>query len=361
MPQFKILQIPMHQDITIPIIIINWNGISDTKECIESLELQSYKSFHIYLIDNDSSEDEKISLKNLYAEHPKVKLIMNNENLGFTRGTNRVLEKLLQEQYEYVVMLNNDTYAHTDWLKNLVSSAIDNNADIVSSKMIDYYDRTIMDNAGHYMLNTGELLSVGHQKPIENYNVSKQNFGACGGAALYSSSLLNAIGIFDEYFDTGYEDAELGLRAYLSGYKCMYQADAIVYHKMGQSIKKVFNYAFMLKMHKSIWYTYFKLIPISCIIFNIPSFILKYIMMLIVNIIFWKPQFIRLMFEPLYLIFRIDWSKIKKARRKFFSTHAKVRGYQLIPKQTFFLAFDFQRFLDIFVYKRRSFFEKYKT
>lgn len=204
----------------IPIIIINWNGMNDTIECVNSVLNSSYTNYKIYLIDNYSSDNSFKSFEKLYQNNPKINIVFNTANLGFTLATNRILVKLLKVDSPppYVALLNNDTIVESDWLYNLLLKAKTEDAAIVSSKMIDYYDHARMDNAGHYMLNTGEILPIGHGQHPSKFDQEFENWGACAGACLYSSKMLQKIGWFDEYFQTGYEDAEFGVRARLTGH-----------------------------------------------------------------------------------------------------------------------------------------------
>ena len=134
---------------TIPIIILNWNGIEDTLECGESLMKQSHPDFIVYLVDNGSDERNVRLLCEHFNHHPKIRLIFNEKNLGFTRGNNAVLRSILTEKTppKYVALLNNDTAVEPDWLSQLVRCAEASGAGMVSSKMVNYYDRSRMDNA----------------------------------------------------------------------------------------------------------------------------------------------------------------------------------------------------------------------
>ena len=234
---------------TIPIIILNWNGIEDTIACIDSVMQQTYASFEIYLVDNGSESEEVARLKSLYGNMDKIHLICNPTNLGFAQGNNEVMTSILKgnEVPKYIALLNNDTEVEPTWLEELIATANSQNASMVSSKLVNFFDRSVMDNAGHLMMNTGEIIPVGSNEPVENHCKIKENIGACGGAALYATDMLENIGLFDDFFKTGYEDAELGLRAHLLGYKTVYAPKAIVYHKVSQSIKKIFDYDFVLK------------------------------------------------------------------------------------------------------------------
>lgn len=328
----------------IPIITLNWNGIQDTLECIDALSKQTYQDYKVYLLDNGSEEDNISILKKEFANHPKVELILNDTNLGFTKGNNLILRQLLKEDYKYIVLLNNDTAAEPTWLENLIKCAEANQADMVTSKMVNYFKRSRMDNAGHLMLNTAEVIPLGHDEPIEAWNTYQENIGACAGAALYSTKMLHDIGIFDEYFETGYEDAEFGLRANILGYKTVFAPDAVVYHKVKQSINKIMNYDYILKIQLNIFYTYFKLMPLGVLLINLPSFIFKYLSIFIIDIIFWRPKFMKVMADAWYRTLFKERKNIKAARKEFYSKHRPVSSFKILKKMTFFLWFDIKRF-----------------
>ena len=339
----------------IPIIILNWNGWIDTHECLEALLQQSIQNFVVYLVDNGSEDGSQENLKKFYGKNPKIKLILNRENLGFTKGNNLILSTYIlpNPTYQYAILLNNDAVPTSTWLENLIQSAKKNDAAMVSSKMVDYYEPDKMDNAGHMMLNTGEILPIGHGELISQYDRGFENMDPCAGAGLYTTKMLKDIGIFDEHFNTGYEDAELGIRAVVSGYKCWYEPKAVVYHKMGQSIKKIFNYDYSLMIQRHILYSYFKLTPTKGIILTIPSFIFKYATMFFINTLFWRKRFLKIMFESIGGTVK-NFKRIQAARKAFYKDRQTIGTLGLFKKQTFFLIFDIKRFYKYFILRKRS-------
>ena len=344
---------------TIPIITLNWNGIQDTIECMESLSKQTYTDYIIYLVDNGSDENNVAELKERYTKHPKIQLIFNKKNLGFTKGNNEILKQILLEDYSYVVLLNNDTAQEATWLEELVKSVQENQADMVTSKMINYFDRKVMDNAGHLMLNTAEVIPLASNEPINDWNEVTDNIGACAGAAIYSTAMLQEMGIFDEYFETGYEDAELGLRANVLGYKTIFEPKAVVYHKVQQSVKKIMNYEYILKIQLNIFYTYFKLLPLGVLLLNLPFLVFKYLAVIIIDIVFWRPKFLKMMLDALKHAFFIERKKIVAARRLFHQKHKTVSSWSILKKMTFFLWFDIKRFWKYVILAKKTEFEQY--
>ena len=340
----------------IPIIILNWNGLDDTVECLDSLFKMNNQDFTVYLIDNNSSLNQQEILTKKYSSHPKVKLVFNDTNLGFTHAHINVWESTLRNQDNpFIITLNNDTIVDSNWLDAMIIAFKKTQCDVISSKMINYYDRTKMDNAGHRMLSTGEIIPIGHGLSISDYDEPFENIGACAGAALYSSKLLNNIGFFDPYFSTGYEDAEIGLRAITQGYKCYYEPKALVYHKMGQSIKKVFNLDYSIMIHTCILYSYFVNMPILNILIALPSFLFKYLAMLIIDIIFLRIEYLKVMYKSLRNTIK-NRKLILRKRKEYKTKRINYFSHKFFIS---FLWFDIKRFWVHIVLRKKSAIDNY--
>lgn len=333
----------------VPVIIINWNGLEDTRECMSSVLSLKEVEYEIYLIDNNSDDNQGQKLLAEYGGLPNVHIRLNDENLGFTRGSNKVLKEIIAtKRYKHVVLLNNDTVVDPEWLQNLCRSSIVNKADMVSSKMINYYDRSIMDNAGHFMLNTAEILPIGHGRPREDYTEPFYNLGACGGAALYSIRMIEDIGLFDEYFDTGYEDAEYGLRANKLGYKTLFEPSAKVYHKVSRSIKKIRDKYYFMKIQKNIFYTYIKLMPRKFIILNVAFIVIKYFFLFLGAILSFNFTAISTHLETILSFFKNDFAKALRSRKELKNNFGSKYSRTFSREIKFFLRTDLRRFMLLF-------------
>ncbi|NPD45550.1 MULTISPECIES: glycosyltransferase [unclassified Lentimicrobium] len=341
----------------IPIVILNWNSFLDTKECIESILPYHNGGFHIYLMDNNSKEEELSLLKNAFSNINIITSVFYEENLGFARAHNRMFKELITEGYPFIFVLNNDTFLPKDSLEKVKDYHLGTEVGMIAFKMQSYWDREKMDNAGHKMLSSGEIIPIGHEEPIEAYESLFENMGACAGATLYSVTMLQDIGVFDEYFETGYEDAELGLRAVVAGYKSIFNPEFIVFHKMGQSIKKVFNYNYTLKVQTNIFYTYLKLVHWQIIAIYFLPFILRFILITIVDIVFWRPKYLKVQYHALYIILFKDWKRVMKARKESEKLR-RINWRKLLRKQEFFLKRDIQSFYKFIIKGQKSYFEK---
>ena len=255
------LQVDNQNGPRVAIVILNWNGLADTKECIHSVCQLTYTQRVIFLIDNASAHGEGARLQDEYGALSDFRVILYDENLGFTGAHNRIISDILEEGFSFIALLNNDTIVDRYWLGELIATAQIHEADVVSSKLINYYDRSKLDNVGHQMLDTGEIVPLGYMEHPDTYSEVVENFGSCGGATLYRCSMIEEIGFFDPYFSTGYEDAEFGARAVLAGYKAVLAPRAVVYHKISKSVNKVRDDRYELMIRDAIWYSYFKLTP----------------------------------------------------------------------------------------------------
>src|SRR5690606_19625449 len=143
----------------------------------------------------------------------------------------------------------------------------------------------------------------------------------------------------------GYEDAEFGFRAFVTGHKQVFEPTAIVYHKMSESIKKIFDYNYTLRIQSDIFYSYFKLMPTWFLIINLPFFIFKYFTVFIIDVVFLRIKFLKVLFHSFFKLIFTNRIKIIKARNKFQKFNSVKLSWWKIQQQTvFFLWFDAKRF-----------------
>lgn len=341
-----------------PIVILNWNNYADSEECLNSVLPLLTQELQITLVDNGSSELVINQLKSYQKKNPRIDLVLHPSNLGFARAHNIEFANHLESENSYIFLFNNDTTIDETCIEHLILRIKKGGIGMLSCKMINYNDRENLDNVGHKLISSGEIIPIGHGEKIESYKDSFEHIGACAGGAVYSVDMLKDIGLFDEYFNTGYEDAELGLRAYIAGYKCIFEPKAIVYHKMGQSIKKIFDYNYTLKIQTNIYYTYLKLAHWQVIVINFIPWLLRFILITFINIIFWRPKYFKVQYHALFIIFFRDWKQVIKARRETRMLR-RISWYKLLKKQDFFFKRDIQIFYKFIIKGEKSFFEKY--
>lgn len=343
----------------VPIIVLNWNGLADTCECVDAVLRMTGASFRVIVIDNGSGGNDHQALAERYGGRANVEVRANPVNLGFTRGMNAVLDELLQDTgaaADYAALLNNDAVPDPGWLAALLDAAQATGAGAVASRMVRYDDPATLDNAGHLFLNTGEILPRGAGQPAEHFDRLADVAGVCAGACLLRTSMLRDIGIFDEFFDTGYEDAELGLRAMLAGYRQVYAPQARVRHKISASIDKVRDMEYAVRLQVNINYSYLKLMPWAVMLWNSPWVLLKTFALLTVPLVCARPRLLRVQWRALLRSFRLLPS-VPQFRRR--GCAQRISSLQLARRQRCFVGYYWSYFKRFVLGGQMTVFERY--
>jgi len=231
------------------LIILNYNGRELLDECISSVMNQSIKNYEVIVVDNDSDDDSVSFIKENY---PDIRLIINHENLGFSGGNN-VGIKL--SRGKYIVVLNNDTVVDYYFLEKLVEvTETYTDVGMLAPKILNYYSRNIIDSAGLVLYPDGIARGRGRlEKDVGQFDRIEEVFFPSGCAALYRRDMLNTIGLFDDDFFMYLEDVDLGLRARLAGWRCLFVPDAVVYHKYSSTTKSYSPMKAFLVERNRIW------------------------------------------------------------------------------------------------------------
>ncbi|MBI5877392.1 MAG: glycosyltransferase family 2 protein [Chloroflexi bacterium] len=211
------------------IIIPSYNGMAHLPVCLASLRAQAgAPSFETILVDNGST-DESVGF--VAREFPAVRVVALPRNEVFVGAVNSGIRAA---RGEIIILLNNDTEAEPNWLAELVG-ALDGEpqAGMAASKMRLFDRRDTLHNAGDSFGRDGLPVNRGvWETDAGQYDNDRFVFAACGGAAAYRKTVLDRIGLFDDDLIAYCEDVDLGWRAQLAGYRCVYAPRAIVYHKL---------------------------------------------------------------------------------------------------------------------------------
>ena len=101
---------------SVAVIVVNWNGLRHLEACLSSLVDQTYPHFEVVMVDNGSSDG---SVDFVRARFPPVRIIRNEENLGFAAGNNVGIR---QTESAFVATLNNDAWVEPNWLEELAAA-----------------------------------------------------------------------------------------------------------------------------------------------------------------------------------------------------------------------------------------------
>jgi GT2 family glycosyltransferase len=221
----------------IGIIIINYNGKELVKNCLNSIINSNLSGLEkdVIVVDNGSNDG---SVELLEKKYKNIILIKLDYNSGFCKANNQGIRLALNNNCQAVVLLNNDTIVDSDFFLE-ITKVINNNEKIgmIAPKVVFMKENNRIDSVGISITPDGLGKNRGLRESSEIYNKKEEIFCPAGAAMLYTKDLLNDIRYKDNYFDEDFgfylEDLDLGWRARLRGWKCVYNPKALVYHLGG--------------------------------------------------------------------------------------------------------------------------------
>lgn len=222
------------------IILVNYNGAKDTVECLNSLYTVNYKNKKIYVVDNNSSEDDLEYLES-FIDCSYVKLIKLEENLGFSGGNNIGIKEALADGCKVIGLLNNDTTVEDDFLNQLVIKLFsDKRIGAVVPQIRDYYNESMVTYGGgeiNYL--KGSVFIEGINRYEDSINNTERFVTFGHGCCLFlKKEVILKIGLLPEEYFLYFEDADYSIQIVKSGYRIMYCPKSIIYHKESASTKK---------------------------------------------------------------------------------------------------------------------------
>jgi GT2 family glycosyltransferase len=223
------------------IVILNWNGKKFLEKFLPFVIQHNQPDAEIIIADNASSDD---SLAFMKANYPSIRIIINSENGGFSKGYN---DALSQVEAKYYVLLNSDIEVTENWMSPIISMMDkDENIAVCQPKLLSYSERNKFEYAGAaggfidkygYPFCRGRLFQ---SLEIDNgqYDDACEVFWATGAAMFVRADLYHKYGGLDNDFFAHMEEIDFCWRLKNEGYKIMYCPESFVYHVGGGTLPK---------------------------------------------------------------------------------------------------------------------------
>ena len=220
------------------VVLINCNGARFTIPCIRSLLSGTLRPQKIIVVDNASTDG---SDKEIPVCFPEIQLIRNKENMGFAAGNNVGIRELLNQGYEYIWVLNNDTELDADCLRKQYDF-LESNPEIAGccGKILYSDFREKIWYAGTEL--NRFALRVRSKGMLEmddgRYDIPQKTLFITGCSMFVRSKVWQEVGDFYEEFFIYYEDFDWCLRAEKQNFIFWYLPEAIIYHKVSGTMGK---------------------------------------------------------------------------------------------------------------------------
>ena len=197
------------------------------------------------VVDNASPDGTAEWLEDMARHYPRVRIVLSQENLGFSGGNNLGVRAC---RGEYIVVLNNDTVVTPGWLGRLVRHLEDDDAlglvgpvtNAIGNEAcvdVDYDDDEAMLTASHQYTSVHfrELLYVDNIDVAHMTEVSEAFF-----AVAFRRSTWERTGELDEGFGLGFfEDDDYCHRLRQGDMRMGIAEDVFVHHELSASFDKL--------------------------------------------------------------------------------------------------------------------------
>ena len=217
----------------VTVVLVNWNGLQDTLDCIESLRQTEYGNRCIVVVDNGSDNHQAAAIQQRFTG---VQVHATDRNLGFTGGNNLGIKLALAGGADYILCLNNDTVVAPDSLGKLVEAMEANpHAGLATAAIYKAHQPTVLDGLG-CRLRFDLLLCGEHLREFQPAQLSSpfEVPYAEGCALMIRRAAAEQAGGFDDAFFAYFEDADLCLRAKAQGWTSLAVPLAHVWHKIDE-------------------------------------------------------------------------------------------------------------------------------
>ena len=221
----------MQNECKLSIITINYNGLKDTCELIESIPFSN--NLEVIVVDNASKEDEASIISKQY---PQVKVIRSSSNLGFAGGNNLGIK---EAKGKYILLINNDTFFKDSNVEPLIKRLESSDKiGVVCPKLRFSWGANPIQFTGYTPLSnvTVRNKAIGYgEEDHGQYNTAHPTPYAHGAAMLIKREAIEKAGLMPECFFLYYEEIDWSMMFTRAGYEIWYDPACTVYHKESQS------------------------------------------------------------------------------------------------------------------------------
>jgi GT2 family glycosyltransferase len=268
------------------IVILNYNTWDDTKRCIKSIRDTTKEiCYQIYLVDNASPITPEKSMLS-FLNSKDINYLPSSTNNGYAAGNNTGIRQALFDECDYILVTNNDIIFQEKSIITMIDAFNRDEKIGIVGPFVKNHDGTIQKGTRFFDggLKQKYLAETMLRKVFpkyrkkyfgmnDDYKKSSFVYAVSGCCFMFSNSCAAQITPLDENTFLYGEEAIIGKRMELSGFKTFYHSESSVIHKHGSSTSHVKAFSYICRVKSELYYCkkYLK----SNILFIIPLYIIR--------------------------------------------------------------------------------------
>lgn len=242
------------------IIMLNWNNLPDTLECLDSIYRLERAEYKLVIIDNGSTDNSLTGIMNYLNENliafrvmpdkdaaaktsEKCVVIKSGKNLGYGGGNNLGLKFALgQDDFRYAWIINNDLTFEKNTLEKLINKyenlSQKKKIGLMGCKLKSYYDKKRIQTIGskynyYFCTNTVKGAWEPDEGQYDRDDIDDVMECPAGASLFAGKEFLKSCGLIAEKFFLYYEEIDWIIRSRRLGWELGYCWEADIYHKEG--------------------------------------------------------------------------------------------------------------------------------
>jgi len=233
--------------------LVSWNGMKYIKDCLKSLEQQTFTDFSLLVVDNGSTDG---TLEFIKEEYPHVKVVEHKKNAGFARAHNQAIH---WTKSPYILILNQDIILDQNCFEELIKFMDEHEkAGAVTPKLLRLQEgekTNYIDSLGLKINKKFQVQDIAQgELDSGQYESREEVFGCSGACPIYRRSALVDVRFENEFFDEDFfsykEDIDLSFRLQAKGWQNWVVPQAVAYHARGVGAEKGSRSLFQLFKHR---------------------------------------------------------------------------------------------------------------
>jgi GT2 family glycosyltransferase len=227
------------------IVVVTWNGLRDTLDCLVTLRRLDYTNYQVVLVDNGSLDGTLETVRRCF---PEIEVIANAANTGYVHANNQGITRALERGADWILLLNNDVIMEPGALAEMVRVGEKTPAaGIVGPAMQRTLRPDLIDLGGDLDFRWGRVLLRQYTPALNDHDALPIGY-VWGCTLMARRAVFEQIGGLEPVYVAYFEDAELCLQAARLGYRTVTALRARVVHQVGRSGEKRFAWQTYLRM-----------------------------------------------------------------------------------------------------------------
>jgi len=225
----------------IAFVVLNYNGLDDTLECLQSLDAARDSRTDVIVVDNASKISPEESIREKF---PWVHLVMNSENRGWSGGNNSGIERAIELDARWIVLLNNDTIVSKTIVERHWAIAEQETDLAVYGPLINEYDEPEQLQTSVCWFNREDAEAFFSSESISSSDAGNDQTKILdtdivnGCCMIIRRDVIEKIGMIDDAFFLIHEESDFCLRAKQAGFRVGVSAETHIWHKHSVSFQR---------------------------------------------------------------------------------------------------------------------------